>query len=66
MGSLRIKKMSQKVEKVNNFLAHQPNPPPLPQEVLDFFEFGKNRKFQDPPLLLPNLGKIRNWETFEF
>ena len=45
--------MSQKVEKVHNFL-----------DVLDFFEFGKNRKFEDPPPL-PNLGKIRNLENFE-
>ena len=41
--------MSQKVEKVHNFL----EPPPLPQDVLDFFEFGKNWKFDDPaPLTL--------------
>ena len=25
------------------------SPPPLPQDVLDFFEFGKNWKFDDPP-----------------
>ena len=47
--------MSQKVEKVHNFLE-----PPLPQDVLDFFEFGKNWKFG------PNLVKIWNWENFEF
>ena len=32
-GSIPIKKMSQKGEKVHNFL----DPPPLPQDVLDFF-----------------------------
>ena len=36
--------MSQKVEKVHHFLD-----PPLPYDVLDFFEFGKNWKFDDPP-----------------
>ena len=46
--------------KVHNFLD-----PPLPQDVLDFFEFGKNSKFDDPPLW-PNLGKVWNWENFEF
>ena len=45
--------MSQKVEKVHNFLD-----PPLPQDVLDFFEFVKNSKFDDPPLYLI-------WERFE-
>ena len=40
--------------------------PPLPKEDLDFFEFGKNLKFDDPPPLVPNLGKIWNWENFEF
>ena len=53
--------MSQKVEKVHNYL----DPPaPLPKDVLDFFEFGKHRKFDDPPST--NLGKIRNWENLEF
>ena len=32
--------------------------PPHPQDVLDFFEFGENWKFDDPPL-----GLI--WEKFE-
>ena len=45
--------MSQKVEKVHNFLDL-----PLPQDVLDFFEFGKNLKFDGPPPLGSNLGKI--------
>ena len=54
------KKKSQKVEKVHNFL----DPPPLPQDDLDFFEFGKNLKFDAPPPV-PNLGKISNWENFE-
>ena len=40
--------MSKKVEKIHNF-----PPPPLPQDVLDYFEFGKNLKFD----LI--------WETFE-
>ena len=53
--------MSKKVEKVHNFLD-----PSLPQDVLDFFEFGKNWKFDDPLPLEPNLGKIWNWENFEF
>ena len=47
--------MSQKVEKVHNFL----DPTTLPQEVLDFFEFGKNLKFDDPPPL------YLIWEKFE-
>ena len=38
--------------------------PPLPQDVLDFFEFWKNSKF-DEPLLVPNLGKIWNFEFSE-
>ena len=42
--------MSQKEEKVHNFL----DPSPLPQDVLDFFEFGKNSKFDD-----------LSWEKFE-
>ena len=37
--------MSQKVEKVKNFL----DPPSLPQDVLDFFKFGENWKFEAPP-----------------
>ena len=41
------------MEKVNNFLE-----PSLPQDVLDFFEFGKNWKFNDAPLR-------PNWEKFE-
>ena len=43
-GSLRIKKCLKKWKKSKIFL-----PPPLPQDVLDFFEFGKNSKFDDPP-----------------
>ena len=35
--------MSQKWKKSTIFLT------PLPQDVLDFFEFGKNWKFDDPP-----------------
>ena len=35
LGMPPNQKMSQKVEKVHNFLA----PPTLPQDVLDFFEF---------------------------
>ena len=46
--------MSKKVGKVHNFL----DPPPLPQDILDFFEFGKNLKFDEPPLDLI-------WEKFE-
>ena len=42
-GSLRIKKCHKKWKKFTIFLT------PLPQDVLDFFEFGKNRKFDDPP-----------------
>ena len=50
--------MAKKVEKVHNFLD-----PPLPQDVLDFFEFGENWKFDD---LRPNwekfkIGKILNF-----
>ena len=41
---------------------------PLPQDVLDFFEFGKNWKFGDPSPLRPNwekfeIGKILNFGT---
>ena len=54
--------MSQKVEKVHNFIA----PPPLPPDALDFFEFGKNWKYDDPPSLGLNLGKLLNWKNFEF
>ena len=46
--------MSQKVEKVHNFFD-----PPLPPDVLDFFEFGKNLKLDDPPAL------YLIWERFE-
>ena len=46
--------MSQKVKKVHHFLD-----PPLPQNVLDFFEFGKNSKFDDPP------PSYLTWEKFE-
>ena len=46
--------MSQKVEKVHNFLDL-----PLPQDVLDFFEFGKNWNLMTPPSDLI-------WENFEF
>ena len=50
--------MSQKGGKVHNFLA-----PPL--DVLDFFEFGKNLKFDPPPLDLIwenfQIGKILNF-----
>ena len=53
LGKHSKKKKSQIMEKVHNFLD-----PPLPQEVLDFFEFGKNLKFDDPPPPVPNLGKI--------
>ena len=52
--------MSQKVEKVHNFLD-----PSLPQDVLDFFECGKIGNLMTPPLG-PYLGKIWNWENFEF
>ena len=44
--------MSQIVEKVHNFL----DPPPW--DNVDYFEFGKNMIFDDPPPLGPNLGKI--------
>ena len=45
--------MSQKVEKVHNFLD------PLPQDVLDFFEFGKNLKFDaDLEIILAFLGTL--------
>ena len=53
-GSLRIKKCRKKWKKSTIFLT----PPCLPKDVLDFFEFGKNRKFDDPPLYLI-------WEKFE-
>ena len=43
-----------KVEKVHHFLD-----PPLPYDVLDFFEFGKNWKFDDPP------PSDLIWEKFE-
>ena len=46
--------MSQKVEKVHNFLD-----PPLLQDVLDSFEFGKNSKFDDAP------PSDLIWEKFE-
>ena len=54
--------MSQKVEKVHNFPY-----PPLPQDVLAFFEFGKNWKYDDPPPPSDLIcEKIWNWESFEF
>ena len=43
-GSLQIKKCHKKWKKFTIFLT----PPPLPQDVLDFFEFGKNWKFDEP------------------
>ena len=50
--------MSQKVEKVQNFL----DPPP---NDVDFFEFGKNLKFDGPPSDLTwekfGIGKIWNF-----
>ena len=50
------------MEKVHNFLYPQEGP----QDVLDFFEFEKKWKFDDPPRPLgPNLGKFWNWENFE-
>ena len=52
--------MSQKVEKVHNFLD-----PPLPQDVLDFFEFGKNSKSDDHPLYLI-WEKIEIWKILNF
>ena len=52
--------MSQKVEKVHNFLD-----PSLPQNVFDVFEFGKIGNLMTPPLG-PYLGNIWNWENFEF
>ena len=55
--------MSQKVEKVHNFL----DPPPLPQDVLDFFEFGKKLKIWPPP---PSYHKVHilklTWTFFTF
>ena len=39
-GSIQIKKCPKKWKKSTIFLA----PPPLPQDALDFFEFGKNLK----------------------
>ena len=47
--------MSQIVEKVHNFL----DPPPRPQDDLDYFEFGKKLIFNDPTPL------DQNWEKFE-
>ena len=52
-ASLQIKKCPKKCKKSTIFL------PPLPQDVLDFFEFGKNSKFDDPPPL------YLIWEKFE-
>ena len=49
--------MSQKGEKVPNFL----DPPPLPQDVLDFFEFGKNQKIDDLIWEKFEIGKILNF-----
>ena len=37
----------------------------FPLFVTCFFNLGKIGNFDDPPSL-PNLGKIRNWESFEF
>ena len=44
--------MSQKVEKGHNLLDYRPPPP----DVVDFFEFGENSKFDEAPPLGPNLG----------
>ena len=46
--------MSQKVEKVHNFLD-----PPLPQDVLDFLNLGKIGNLMTPPTL------YLIWEKFE-
>ena len=35
------------------------------EKVHNFLEFRKNLKFDDTPLV-PNVGKILNWEIFEF
>ena len=50
--------MSQNLGKVHNFL----DPPP--QDNVDYFEFGKKLRFDDPPLG-PNLGKNWNVDYFE-
>ena len=34
--------------------------------ILFFFQIGKNLKFCRPPPLVPNLGKIGNWNSFNF
>ena len=39
--------------KVHNFFH-------LPHDDLDFFEFGKSWKFDDPPPIGPNVGKVLN------
>ena len=54
------KKCHKKGKKSTIFLT-----PLLPYDDLDFFEFGKNSKFDDPPPLIPNLGKNWNWEKIE-
>ena len=52
--------MSQKVEKVHNFL----DPPSPPGCFGLFWIWEKSEIWWPPPL--PNLGKIRNGENFEF
>ena len=52
--------MSQKVGTIHNF-----PPPPSPRMFWTFLNLGKIRNLMTPHPL-PNLGKIRNWENFEF
>ena len=59
-GSIKKKKMSQKVEKVHNFLDP---PPPLGWFGL-FWIWEKTEIWRPPPV--PNLGKIWNWKNFDF
>ena len=49
-------------QKGQNFL----HPPPLPHYILDFFENGKNWKFDYPPPPRTYFRKNLNWENFEF
>ena len=52
------------MEKVHNFLA-----PASPQDVLEFFEVGKNLKFDNSPLPPPSLGWVfglGGWPTLEW
>ena len=59
-GSMQIKKKSQKVEEVHNFLDS------LPSGCFGLFlNLGKIENLMTPPLR-PNLGKIWKWENFEF